>query len=396
MPTAVIDVDLEAVPCELDLRADCTAALVLVRLGGVPVGKAVLPAGGGKLLVPNLSAALIEACGWATWDRWLAQALDPRRDGIGPAASPTATIAVCTRDRPDDLRACLRALHLLPDDGQEVIVVDNAPSTDEARAAVEEFDGVRYVLEPARGLNRARRRALLEARGEIVAFTDDDAQPDPGWLRSLLANFDDPLVLCVTGLTMPLELDTRAQELFELITPFARGFYRRVYESPPHNPLIAGPIGAGVNMAVRRVAIEELGSFDEALDAGTPTKSGGDHELFTRVLGAGYRIVYDPAALVWHRHRRELSELRATIYGYGVGVYAAWTRALFVDRELGVPAAAWRWFWRIQLRQLARSLLRRPNAIPARLVLTELRGCAVGPWAYGRSALLRRRAARHD
>jgi GT2 family glycosyltransferase len=392
--TAVIDLDLNGLPSLVKLPVASKDVLVLVRLGGVPVGRAVLPARGGRILVPDLQRALVDACGWAVWDRWLAEALELPRDGIPPQTTPTATIAVCTRDRPDDLRACLSALEGLPDDGQEVVVVDNAPTTDAARSVVGEFAGVRYILEPEPGLNVARQRALREASGEVVAFTDDDARPDPGWLRALLANFHDPLVLCVTGLTMPLELETPAQELFERISPFARGFTRRIFQSPPHDPLVAGPIGAGANMALRRLAVEQLGGFDEALDAGTPTKSGGDHELFTRLLASGHRIVYDPAALVWHRHRRDWHDLRATIHGYGVGVYAAWTRALVVDRELGVPAAAWRWFRRVQLRALARAMLRRPDAIPLNLVLAELLGCAEGPWAYWRSrrALERRRA----
>jgi glycosyltransferase involved in cell wall biosynthesis len=271
-----------------------------------------------------------------------------------------------------------------------VLVVDNAPATDAAREVAAEFPWVRYVRETRPGLNAARQRALREARGDIVAFTDDDAQPDRGWLSALLSNFYDPLVLCATGLTMPLELETPAQEWFEQTYPFARGFTRRVFQAPPHNALVGGPIGAGVNMAVRRTIGETMGGFDLALDAGTATRSGGDHDLFTRILAAGFRIAYDPAALTWHRHRRTWPELYDAAYGYGVGVYAAWTRALFVDRELAVPVVAWRWFWHDQLRALARTLLRRRGSSPLRLVLAELRGCVVGPFAY----LLARRAVR--
>jgi hypothetical protein len=81
------------------------------------------------------------------------------------------------------------------------------------------------------------------------------------------------------------------------------------------------------------------------------------------------------------------------VYGYGVGVYAAWTRALFVDRELTVPLAAWRWFWRGQLRKIVRSVVRR-RPLELRMALTELAGCAVGPFAYAASRRrLRRRLA---
>src|SRR5262249_38131295 len=162
------------------------------------------------------------------------------------------------------------------------------------------------------------------------------AAPDPGWLRALLRNFHDPRVLCVTGLTMPLELETEAQEWFERYTPFGRGFKRTVFDLTNHNPVVAWRLGTGSNMAMRRSVLKHLGPFDELLDAGPPARSGGDNEMFLRIMTGGYRIVYDPAALSWHRHRRTWKELRKAIYGYGVGVYAAWTRSLLVEGELGV------------------------------------------------------------
>jgi glycosyltransferase involved in cell wall biosynthesis len=391
MATAVIDLDIASLPAVVEVDPGYAEAYALLRLNGTPVGATHLPVRNGRVAAAGLKRAVVEASGWPLWERWLADALELPRDSIPAGPLPSATVAVCTRDRPEDLRCCLEALAALRNDGHHVLVVDSAPTTNAAREVVSEFPNVDYILEETPGLNVARQRALHEARGDIVAFTDDDAQPDREWLHNLLLNFEDPLVLCVTGLTMPLELETPAQEWFERTTSFARGFSRRLYEAPRQNPLVGGPIGAGVNMALRRTAVlEEIGGFDAALDAGTPTRSGGDHDLFTRVLARGYRIVYDPGALTWHRHRRSWKELRDTVYGYGVGVYAAWTRALFVDRELTVPLAAWRWFWRGQLRKIVRSLVRR-RPLELRLALTELAGCAVGPFAYASS---RRRVRR--
>ena len=138
-------------------------------------------------------------------------------------------------------------------------------------------------------------------------------------------------------------------------------------------------------MALRTDVLERVGPFDEALDAGTLTRSGGDHDLFSRILSAGYRIVYEPCALSRHRHRRDWAELRATLYGYGVGVYAAWTRAVLVEREWSVPALAWGWLRHDQLPALIRSLRRAPGSAPPSLVLAELCGCLMGPLAYLRA-----------
>ena len=121
-----------------------------------------------------------------------------------------------------------------------------------------------------------------------------------------------------------------------------------------------------------------MGLFDEALDAGTPTESGGDHEFFARILLAGYEIVYDPAALSWHRHRRTAEELKKAIYGYGSGVYAHWARLFTVEKEYSVAKLPINWFLRSQLPALGRSLLKRPGSLPKYLLMAELKGCYDG------------------
>jgi glycosyltransferase involved in cell wall biosynthesis len=269
----------------------------------------------------------------------------------------------------------------LDSEGHDVLVVDNAPASDRTRRVVSQYGRVRYVVEPRPGLNNARNRALAEARGEVVAFTDDDAAPEPGWLSALLANFGDPRTLCVTGLTLPIELETEAQELFEEHCTFSRGFRRHVFDGQRDNPLLVGPIGAGANMAVRRSIGARVGAFDVRLDAGTPAQSGGDHEMFTRILAGGYQIVYDPAAVSWHRHRRTNEQVLSTVHGYGVGVYAMWTKLLLERRELGVVKLGWLWFrhghWPVLLERV-----RGRQQRTAALVMAEMRGCLRGPSAW--------------
>lgn len=188
--------------------------------------------------------------------------------------------------------------------------------------------------------------------------------------------------MCVTGMTMPLELETEAQEAFERYSPFGKGFHRITYSITTHHPLSAGRIGAGANMAFRKDVLQKVGYFDEALDAGTPTESGGDHEYFVRILLAGYNIVYEPQALNWHRHRRTWQETRKAIRGYGIGVYAFWTRLFFIEKEFEIIRFPYRWFFNSQLRKIIHSLLRRPNSQPLELLLSELQGCLLGPWKY--------------
>jgi GT2 family glycosyltransferase len=381
MATAVLDLNINQLPSTIDGLEHYQQALILIRFGLRPVGQVRIPVVDGQIRGSEIHAAVLATCSEKVYKQWLYTYLG--WDEVAPVATlPMATVAVCTRDRPTDLRRCLHALMQIPDEVQEILVVDSCSAETTTRQVVEEFPQVRYVREDRPGLNIARNRAMQEARHEIVAFCDDDAMPDPGWFRGLLRNFSDPLVLCATGLTMPVELETEAQELFEQYSPFNRGFQRRVFDSRALNPALAGHVGAGANMALRKSAIEKVGPFDDKLDAGTPTHSGGDNEIFSRIIAAGYKIVYDPAALSWHRHRRTVEELQQTFYGYGLGVYAAWTRNLLVEREFGVFLAAISWFVLAQFPNLLRSLLHRPNSTPLSLVWAELRGCINGPLAY--------------
>ena len=378
MAAAVLDLELsDSIPDGGALER-YTSAFVVLRLGGIPVGHCWVPVTSCRLddvQLRTCARAAIPAFSRRWVERQLGRDLLPVRD------LPSATVAICTRDRPDDLERALTAVTAAAQ-GRPVLVVDNHPSSPATEHVVRARPHVRYVREDTPGLNAARNRALREATTDVVAFTDDDAAPEPAWLDALLRNFDHPLIAAVTGLTLPLELETPAQEWFERFTPFGRGYYRHVFDPLHCSPHSAGQVGAGANMAVRRSALEHVGPFDERLDAGTPTKSGGDHEMFARLLTHGYRIVYEPAAVSRHRHRRSWEELRATIQGYGTGVYAMWTGQVIERGDISVVRQAARWALRVQMPALFRSLARRPGAPPLDLVVSELVGCARGPLAW--------------
>lgn len=389
MSTAIRQVDLSSIPETIEFPPTCDRAMLVFRWHGRIVGRAFVAVADATITAEQVRAAAARSLTPDALRAWAEDALafDERRRDV---AMPAATVAICTRERPDDLRRTLDAVCRLQPAPLEILVVDNAPSSRATHDVTATFPSVRYVVEPIRGLNAARNRALREARGAVVAFTDDDATPEPEWLDGLLVNFSDPRVLCVTGLTLPLELDTPAQELFEEHCSFARGFVRQQFNGRLDNPLLVARIGAGANMAVRTSLPAAVGWFDERLDAGTPTHSGGDHQLFTRILSAGYRIVYDPHAVSWHRHRRTFEEVRAVVRGYGTGVYAMWTGLLLEQRDLAVLRLAWRWFRYDHL-----PLLRTPRRLRATdgrdaLRRAELLGCLSGPRAWFASRRVRR------
>ncbi len=318
--------------------------------------------------------------------------LDPiGMDDMPANVWPLVTVAVCTRDRSEGLHTCLHALQKLDYPSLDRVVIDNAPQSDRTERLVrEEFPAVRYVREPRPGLDWARNRALAVARGDIVAFTDDDVIVDQRWVRTLAEVFvRHPEVMAVTGLVVPAELETRAQILFETYGGFGRGFEQRWYRAHSTKPQVdtfhlgAGVFGTGANMAYRRALFKNLNGFDPALDVGTVTNGGGDLEMFFRVLQEGYVLVYEPRALVRHRHRRTYQELATQLTNHGVGLYSCLSRCVRAYpalRPAGVCFGA-RWFWSWNIRRLLVSYVRR-SSLPRDLMVAELRGSLRGLFAY--------------
>jgi len=274
-----------------------------------------------------------------------------------------------------------------------VLVVDNAPSDDTTARVVAGYP-VSYLCEPQPGLNWARARAIRHAKTEVVLFTDDDVVVDPGWIDAMRAPFSDAQVGAVTGLALPLELETEAQRMFEDYGGFSRGFRRLEFAAPETPPAASGRVGAGASMAFRRSLAEELGLFEVELDCGTATRSGGDTYAFYRLLRRGLRIVYTPDAIVWHRHRREMKQLRSALGGYSTGVYAFLLRCLQDHRDLSALDVGWRWFYGHHLAHLWRALRGGDGALPMSLVLAEIGGCLAAPYAHVVSRR-RERSIRH-
>ena len=200
---------------------------LLVRYRGHPVGWVNVPTEGSATIDESRIRHLItEQIGWD-----LAGFAFPAPDAPleAPAVAGPISVVVCTRDRPQDLERCLRALLALDYPDFEVLVVDNASQNDET-AAVAARLGVRSVREDRPGLDWARNRGIAETRHSIIAFVDDDARPDSLWLAAIASAFVDPEVDAVTGLVAPLELETSAQRLFEFTYGgMGKGFAPRTF-----------------------------------------------------------------------------------------------------------------------------------------------------------------------
>lgn len=417
LPAVVLDLEIsEPLPAVAAVAADgrrVQRAWALVRLFTEPLGTILVdvpdrgftPAGLaaeidaalGGVLRPRLGGIPVPADGFvpASEPAFLAG----RRAAL--AAAPDITVVICTRERPGALARCLDSLLAQEYPPARVLVVDNAPATGATAEVVRSAarrGPVDYLMEPRPGLSFARNAAERQTRGEIVAWIDDDELADRWWLAEVArALVDNPDADVISGVIVPAELETRAQIWFEQFGGHSKGRGFRPDTFGPHtahrqSPLYPlPPFGTGANMTFRPGVIERIGGWDTALGAGTPAMGSEDTLAFTQVLLAGGTIVYHPAAVTHHFHRRDFAGLHRQMVGYGTGLTAAYTGLL-----LRRPGLLWR------LLRLAPTALRdltAPDSLrvstlradfPRELLTANRRGMMAGPGAYLRG----RRAAR--
>ena len=256
------------------------------------------------------------------------------------ASAPFISVVICTRDRPDHVETCLRFLAQQEYPRYEVVVVDNVPATGALRTLVEASQGdgrFRYVLEPRPGVMWARNTGIAAASGEIIAFLDDDEEPDRYWLAGLACGFSrGDYIGCVTGMVIPARLDTQAQELFEQLGGHVkgRGFSSEIFFSPrfPEPALPSASIWRWCQHGVPAAGTYAHWRFRRRTGRGNARLCGRGHS--GPDASAPFRILHrlQPAALMRHHHRRDLDGLALQLHGYGVGLtayYAALLRSSY-------------------------------------------------------------------
>jgi len=247
------------------------------------------------------------AFGLTRADRSPKAALDAVREAFAevPYAAgvpwPRISVVVCTYNGSRTIRDCLEGLRRLVYPDYEVIVVDDG-STDGAGAIAGGYD-VQLIQTANRGLANARNTGLHAATGEIIAYLDDDAHPDPHWLTYLAATFlstshagvggpniappgDGPIAECVArapgGPVHVLVTDREAE----------------------HIP--------GCNMAFRKSCLAAIGGFDPQFRT-----AGDDVDVCWRLQERGWTLGFHPAAMVWHHRRNSVRTYWKQQIGYG-------------------------------------------------------------------------------
>lgn len=201
----------------------------------------------------------------------------------------------------------------------ELVVIDQSTNdlTEDALRTQVHDPRFRLIRSSLQGISNARNAGVLATSAPIIAFTDDDCRPQPGWASALLRVFvEEPDTALVFG-RVHLLPDSH-------LTGFGASFEPRARVLQGRLPTPRSGFGIGANFAVRRPQLEQLGGFDPLLGVGAPFfRAGEELDLMVRALHAGYRLVNAVECDVLHLGVRTGADVRALAVDYQLGTGAA-------------------------------------------------------------------------
>jgi hypothetical protein len=212
------------------------------------------------------------------------------------------SVVVCTRNGSATLEGCLHSLQKQSYPHYEVLVIDDG-STDRVPEVVKQFPAVRYVRQEHGGLSVARNRGMTEARGEVIAYTDDDCRADEDWLYYLALGFAEQEWVAVGGPNIPPPPRNRTEAVVAA-APGGPAHVLLTDEEAEHLP--------GCNLAIRVNALRAIGGFRAQFRA-----AGDDVDVCWRLRDAGGKLRFVSAAMVWHHRRFTVGAYLMQQRGYG-------------------------------------------------------------------------------
>lgn len=228
----------------------------------------------------------------------------------GPSSPILFSVVIPTFNRPDRLRRCLSSLHTLNYDPEsyEVLVVDDG-STVSYNSLQEEFPEVRWLRQPNGGPGPARNFGVSQARGRFIAFTDDDCMVHPDWLRELTRVFEAQPEALIGGATPPAAGAGLYDQVSQFINELVYNHYNKDCEK--------AHFFASNNMAVSARNFEEVGGF--CLEH--TRNAAEDRTLCNIYRSFRYPLIWERAALVFHKPELTFTRFCRTYFRYGRGAY---------------------------------------------------------------------------
>ena len=226
---------------------------------------------------------------------------------------PFFSIIIPTYNRPAQLTQCLQSLaHLdYPRDRFEVIIVDDGSETP-AETVVSPFSNqlsVMLIVQTHSGPAIARNKGAAHAKGEFLAFTDDDCTPAPDWLKTLAARFTETPDIMIGGQTLNVLVNNPYSTASDLLI---RYLYAHYNASPDEARFLTTN-----NLALPIDGFHKIGGFDPLF----PRAAAEDREFCERWLCRGFRTAYAPEVLTYHAHRLTCHALCRQQFNYGRGAF---------------------------------------------------------------------------
>lgn len=239
-------------------------------------------------------------------------------------SAPLISLIICSKNRADQLMDCLRFIAniktYLP---WELILVDNN-STDNTSSIIssfiENFDGsAKSVFESRPGNGIGRNAGIAIARGEIIAFTDDDCYVARNFIDRIWQVFKNPYIGYASGRVLLHDPSDAKITINESVIP----------DILPIGACMPVGLIQGANMAFRRSALNQAGLFDPLFGAGA-TFAGEDWELAIRISYCGWAGGYFPKPTVSHHHRRKVADTKQLLRFYAIGEGAVYAKFILL------------------------------------------------------------------
>jgi glucosyl-dolichyl phosphate glucuronosyltransferase len=218
-------------------------------------------------------------------------------------AAPRMSIVIGTLNRADAIGRSIQSVldQDFPKDRYEILVVDNG-CTDGTEQLVRGMSAtasnVRYVKEPKLGLSNARNKGIAEAQYELIAFFDDDATAEPGWLTALTDVFRREPDAGAAGGPIIVGWPTQRPNW---MPASCEGYFGHCYYGTQRTYLRYPQYPFGSNMVIRKERLLQIGGFNTAVGPkGQNMMSAGEQDLFARLHEHSIKVVYEPAATVYH------------------------------------------------------------------------------------------------
>lgn len=223
---------------------------------------------------------------------------------------PFVSIVVPVYQAQDTIEMCIESLLAqdYPKDKLEILLVDNN-STDDSANLIKKYP-VKYLFEEKRGICFARNKGLNEAKGELTANIDSDCCADKNWISKLVTHFSDKEIGGVGGHLAPFQTNN----IIEKFTIYRNILSQEAMFCEKKN---SPSFFITANVMYRLDVLKKIGGLDNFFSI-----AGSDADLSWRVVDAGYKLILEPGAIVYHKHRTDVKRLFKQLFYYGIGTAA--------------------------------------------------------------------------